>query len=556
MRPLRACCVFVLLALLGACADEHEREREAVDLILHNGIVLTLDSGNRHGSALAIRDGLIVAVGDERLLQTYDADDTHDLAGHALMPGFIDSHVHVGGTPKRHLDLRGARSLHEIRAQIAARAAELEAGEWITGSGWSDELLEEGRSPLGRDLDEAAPDNPVVLIRAGGRSAIASSRALGLAGIDAQTRDREGGRIERDRDGKPTGVIHERPDLVARLVPKTSDAELRPSFVAALRALFQFGITSIIQTDDTVGHYAEWERVYARERGTLPRASVEVAWEGDEVMAAFGRRSGDGDEHLRVGAVNVVVDGDFAGPSAWTHQPYRDMNGYRGALAQPARRIYRVVRDAHRAGWQLGLQTTGDAAIELAAEALSDVLAETPRDDHRHYLSHFTLLPPTETLGRLSAERIAITQQPNLTYVLDDRYAAHLDDGRLAAVNPLRTPLNHGIRIALSSDGQPAGPFVGIHAAVTRKGASGRQFGQHERISVLEALRAYTAGGAWLTREETLKGTLEPGKLADFIVLSHNPLTVTEDELPAIRVLGTWLGGELVWSQPEEGDSA
>jgi predicted amidohydrolase YtcJ len=543
----------MLIALLSGCSGAPEPSREDVDLLLHNGVVLALDDASTRGSALAVSDGKIVAIGDEQLLDRFDPAATVDLAGHTVMPGFVDSHTHVSGYPPRHVDLTNVHSIRELRERVAAKAAELGPGQWITGYGWSEDMLEERRRPLREDLDQAAPDNPVVLTRAGSHSVAASSRALALAKIDARTPEPEGGAIEKDAKGQPNGIIRERVDVVLRLVPSATDEELRPSLVANLQDQFRYGITSIVQGADTIAHYTEWERVYTGRHAPLPRASVNVAWEGDAAMQAFGRRTGDGDEWLRVGAVKLFVDGGFTGPAAYTREPYRGKGDYRGALTLPPETLYRTIRDAHRAGWQLSIHAIGDAAIDLAVDALVEVLAETPRADHRHYLNHFTLLPGTATLGAMADNGIAITTQPNFLRMLEGRYVEYLDGARLETNNAVRTPLNHGIRVALSSDALPVGPFTGIQAAVTRAGASGRVFGPAERISALDALRAYAVTGAWLTHEEGLKGTLEPGKLADFIVLSQNPLEAGEDRILATRVLETWLGGERVWSTSDGG---
>jgi predicted amidohydrolase YtcJ len=556
MTIARTGLLLALTVLLGACSEgPGPAAREAVDLVLHNGTVLTLDGAGGQGTAIAVRGDRIVAVGGVGLLNEYAAERTIDLAGRTVIPGFVDSHLHIGGAARRHIDLTAARSVREIRELVAERAAQLGPDEWITGYGWSEDALKEQRRPLRGDLDEAAPANPVVLTRAGGHSAVASSRALMLAEIDERTSQPEGGVIEKDANGRLNGIIRERQELVTRLVPAATDEELRPSLIANLQALFAKGITSIVQAADTIEHYPEWERIYAAHRGSLPRASVQVAWAGDEAMRGFGRKTGDGDEHLRVGAIKVFVDGGFTGPAAYTREPYKGMGDYRGTLTMTPDELQQMVRAAHTAGWQLGLHAIGDAAIELAVETLAAALAEHPRDDHRHYLNHFTLLPDTGTLATMAANGIAITQQPNFTYTLEGRYTEYLDGARLETNNPLRTPMNHGITVALSSDILPIGPMVGLYAAVTRKGASGRVYGGGEKLTTLEALRAYTGTGAWLTREETLKGSLEPGKLADFVVLSENPLTAAEDAILSIEVLQTWLGGQLVYERPPPAES-
>ncbi|MEQ8483032.1 MAG: amidohydrolase [Pseudomonadales bacterium] len=536
-----------LLTLLVVGAPGCVRQPEAVDLLLHGGNVLTQSETAPQASALAVRGDRIVAVGGEELLTRYRATRTLDLAGRSVLPGFIDSHTHISGRPPHHIDLAGIGSIAELQARVTARAAELPTGAWITGYGWSEDELAEGRRPLRADLDAAAPDNPVVLTRAGGHSAVASTRALALADIDADTPEPEGGVIEREADGTPNGIIRERQDLVTRLVPDTPPAALRDSLIAALRDQFRHGITSLVQASDRIDYFPEWQAAYAEHAGTLPRASVQLAWEGPEAMAAFGRVSGDGDEHLRVGAIKVFVDGGFTGPAAYTREPYKGQPDYRGKLNLSEAELRRVIDEAHGAGWQLGIHAIGDAAIELTVAALVDTLQRRPRADHRHYLNHFTVMPGAETLSAMAEHGIAITQQPNFTFTLEGRYVDNLDGHRLETNNPLRTPLRYGIHLALSSDILPIGPLLGLEAAVSRRGMSGRVFGADERLTMAEALAGYTIRGAWLTREEHLKGSLEPGKLADFVLLAKDPLTTAPDAVADIDVLATYLGGREVY---------
>ena len=539
---------------LGACGTNTEPQvstaRPHADLILHNAAVLSFEPGIV-ASTVVVTDGLITALGDASLLGEYQADTVRDLHGRTLMPGFIDSHTHISGDPAHYINLSAVTSVAEIRSLVTAKAAQVGPGNWITGYGWSEDELEEQRKPERSDLDAAAPGHPVFLVRAGGHSAVASSAALDVAGIDATTPDPEGGIIERNPDGSLNGIIRERhEELVGHLVPASSDPELRPSLIANLRALFEKGITSIIQASDTIDHYAEWELVYSEHRGTLPRAAVQVAYEGHDRMAAFGKISGAGDEHLRVGAIKIFADGGFTGPAAYTSKPYKGEDEYRGKLNMSESELKDLIRDAHNDGWQLGIHAIGDAAIALTVADLIEALEANPRADHRHYLNHFTIMPDTETMDNMATHGIAITQQPNFTYTLEGRYVANLDGERLETNNPLRTPMNHGIHVAISSDILPIGPMVGIYAAATRRGMSGRVFGADERLTIEEALRGYTALGAYFTREETRKGTLAPGKLADMIVLSANPLQTDPDDLLTINVLETYLGGELVFQQP------
>jgi predicted amidohydrolase YtcJ len=535
--------VLLSLFLVGAC-----RPKEPADLLLHNGKFVTADESFSIHQAVVVKDGKIVAVGGNDLLDAYEAARVVDLEGKMAMPGFNDTHIHVRGRPRRAVDLTEAGSLTEIFGAVAAKAQELGEGEWVTGYGWSEDQLEEKRRPLRFDLDEAAPDNPVILTRAGGHSSVANSMALELAGVTAATPDPEGGVIEKYENGELNGIIRERAGIVSRLVPETTPEELRESFAQALRNLLSLGITSIIQAGVPPESYAEWEQVYSGHE-ELPRAAVQIRFRDPSAIAAFGRKTGDGDERLRVGAVKITVDGGFTGPAAYTLEPYKDQGDYRGKLNYTEEELRVMVKAGHEAGWQLGFHAIGDAAIVLTVDAFAEALDALPRDDHRHFLNHFTIMPPEETMEKMAAYDILIAQQPNFTYTLEGRYAANLDGDRLQHNNPLRTPMERGIFVALGSDILPIGPMVGLYAAVTRKGASGQVYGPEEKITMEEAIVAYTAKAAYLTREESIKGTLEPGKLADIIVLSDDLLVIDPEKILDVEVLMTVVGGKVVYER-------
>ncbi|MEZ5597434.1 MAG: amidohydrolase [Pseudomonadales bacterium] len=525
-------------------------EPRHVDLLVTNAAIATMNPSQPIATAMAVDDDRIVAVGDSALLQDFTARRSVDLRGGFVMPGFIDTHTHLRGDAPWHLDLTSVRSVAEIRALIAARAAKLPTGHWITGYGWSEDELGEGRRPLRDDLDDAAPGNPVGLTRAGGHSAVFNSTALAMARINEDSPQPESGVIERGDDGRLNGIIRERHDLVLDYAPKASDALVRDSLINNLRALFRLGITSIVQAADSIDHYAEWQHIYRLHGGTLPRASIQVAWEGNERMHASGLITGQGDKHLRVGAIKIFADGGFTGPAAYTTKPYKGMGDYRGALTMAPGTLYSTLEAAHVAGWQIGIHAIGDAAIELVVDTLAQILETHPRTNHRHYLNHFTIKPDDTTMRTMAANSIAITQQPNFTYTLEGRYAAYLDAPSLASNNPLRSPLRHGIHLALSSDILPLGPLLGIRTAVTRAGMSGTVHGADERLTVDEALAGYTRQGAWLTFEERDKGMLAPGMLADFVVLGADPRRIDPLTINAIAVEQTWLGGRQVWPIP------
>ena len=465
------------------------------------------------------------------------------------MPGFIDSHTHIRGRPQRYIELGDVSSITEIQSLIRAKANELGEGEWVTGYGWSEDELIEGRRPIRQDLDEAAPNNPVTLTRAGGHSAVVSTLALTLAEITNSTPDPEGGVIERDQNGVATGIIRERQNIVGRLVPDSTYDELIASLEINLNALLSKGITSITDASKAPREYAMWEQLYETAALPLPRSAIQFQWFDPEAIVEVKSRVANGTDFLKIGPIKVFADGGFTGPAAYTLEPYVNQGDYRGYLNMPENDLIAHLNEIHDAGWQMGIHAIGDAAIVLVVNTLADALERNPREDHRHYLNHFSMRPPDLTMELMAEHDIHITQQPNFTYTLEGRYAANLDGWRLDHNNPLRSPMEHGVTVAISSDILPIGPMVGLYAAVTRKGMSGQVYGPDEIITIEEAIRAYTLTGAYLNFEEDVKGSLEPGKFADMIVLSDDILTIDPERIMDIEVEQTYINGKLVYKK-------
>ena len=546
---------FLAVGLLALAPEPTIVAQERADLILHNGKIFAADNLMSIHQAIVVRDGRIVAVGGESLARQYLADRVIDLRGRLVTPGFNDTHIHIGGTPRRQVNLAGSRSMAELLARITQKAAELGSGEWVAGRAWSEDELAEQRRPLRADLDSAELNNPVVITRAGGHSSVVNTRALALAGITSTTVPPDGGIIELDAQGEPNGVLRETAQtLVRRLVPDSTAEELRNSFVQNLRNLLELGITSIIFAGARGDGYAEWEEVYKQYGEELPRATVQFRVGADpdaaiQAIQRFGQKTGDGDERLRVGALKLGVDGGYTGAAAWTLQPYKGQPDFNGSQFISQADLYKLVRFAHDRGWQMGFHAIGDAAIKLTVDVFAQVLDESPRTDHRHYLNHFTVLPPHGTLQKMADYDIHIAQQPNFTYTLEGRYAEHLVDHRLQTNNPLRTPMNYGIFMALGSDILPIGPVVGLYTAVTRKGMSGEVYGEGERLSMVEAIIGYTRNAAYLAFEEDIKGTLEVGKLADLVVLSDDLLTIDPERIMDVKVDLTVVGGKVLYER-------
>ena len=520
-----------------------------VDLILTNGKIITVDDEFSILNTVVVDDGRVIETGGAELALKYQSDETVDLQGKVLMPGFNDSHTHIRGRPQRYIELGDVSSISEIQDLIRTKITEIGEGEWVTGYGWSEDELEEGRRPLRADLDAAAPNNPVILTRAGGHSAVVNSSALNRADVSLATPQPEGGVIERGQDGQLNGIIRERQELVGRLVPDSTYEELIASLETNLNDLLRLGITSITDASKPPGQFAMWEELYGTAKLPLPRSQVQFQWFDVDGINDVKARVGKGTDFLKIGPIKVFADGGFTGPAAYTLEPYRNQGEYRGYLNMPPRELAAHLNEIHDAGWQIGIHAIGDAAIVMVVNILADALERNPREDHRHYLNHFSMRPPELTMDLMAEHQIHITQQPNFTYTLEGRYVDNLDGWRLQHNNPLRSPMDHGIKVAISSDILPIGPMVGIYAAVTRKGMTGTVYGADEAITREEAIRAYTATGAYLNFEEDIKGSIEPGKFADMIVLSDDILSVTDEQIMDIQVLGTYVDGKLVYSR-------
>jgi predicted amidohydrolase YtcJ len=539
---------------------------ETADLVLFNGKIVTVDDAFSIRQAIVVKDGRIVAVGGNELRNRYAAARAIDLGGRTVLPGFMDTHIHLQGYPHRHIDFRETKSLAELKQQVSEKAKQLGPGEWITGDDWNEYHFTEQRKPLRGDLDAAAPNNPVVLTRAGGHSSVGNSKALEMADINKATPNPERGIIEKDANGTPNGVIRERNDLYTHLVPRDKPQDVRASLFQDVRDQLKLGITSVIEAGASVepgvaGSYREWEILYEKHGMELPRASIQIGYPSEAGRARagaarlkeFGRKTGDGNDRLRVGSIGeMMADGGFTGPTAWVSVDYKGQPGFRGRPFFTPEQIHANIEQGHKLGWQFGIHAIGDAAIAMTVDALHTVLHDYPRADHRHYLCHFTVLPPERTLQFMQQDKIAIAQQPNFTYNLEGRYSETLEGARLATNNAIATPIKHGIYMAFGSDNLPIGPMVGLYAAVTRKGEStGKVYGPGEAVSIKDAITMYTRNGAFLTREEKLKGTLEVGKLADMVVLPEDPMSVSPETILNMKVDMTIVGGRILYDRSQ-----
>jgi predicted amidohydrolase YtcJ len=539
-----------------------------VDWIFEGGTLLTMDPARPRATALAVLGGRIVAVGDgDELRRRLDAGRVVSLEGRAVVPGFHDAHNHMPSFGLGLLDLPLSSppvgSVEDILRAVKARAAARPPGSWIVGAGYDQNKLAEKRHPRAAELDGVAPDHLVWLRHTSGHMCVVGGRVLETIGID-RVRVPEGGVVERDAAGRPTGLLQEQAQALVRdLIYPYPEAELVDAIARASEHYLREGLTSVQEAGVGGGLVARspvelsaWQE--ARRQGRLGvRATLMVAAEalhdlphaaadGDGFGLDLGIRTGWGDEWLRIGAVKVFSDGSLIGRTAAMGQPFESEPGNRGFFQMDVERLHRIIIRAHRARWQVATHAIGDRAVSTVLDIYEEALTAHPRADHRHRIEHCGVCRP-EDVGRLAALGVIPVPQ--------GRFISEIGDGMLAALGPGRAPwcyrqrsfLEAGLAVPGSSD-RPVvngAPLLGIHDMVNQRTASGRPFNPAEALTAEEALRCYTLHSARAAFRETDLGSLEPGKLADFAVLSADPTAIAPEEIAAVEVLATVVGGRV-----------
>jgi predicted amidohydrolase YtcJ len=531
------------------------------ELIFTNGVIHTMDFMRDvpRAEAVATANGRILAVGTLAEVEATTNAKTKriDLAGRTLIPGLNDAHVHVwkvGLLLTTMLDARPAATpdIPSIVAAFRARAATVPAGTWLTGRGYNNVVLPEHRHPTCADLDAASTAHPIVLIHTSAHAAAVNSLALQLAGITRDTPDPEGGHIERDEHGEPTGVLHETAmAAVNRVQPPASDTEFAAAVFAAMQSYARLGFTSV--TDPGVN--PEQLAVYRQlaQSDSLPiRANVMARRHTDDgATVALPERF----EYpmLRIDTVKLFADGGLSSGNAAISVPYRHDSSTRGLLRVSDEQMRGDVLDIHRAGLRVAIHAVGDRAIEQVIDAMERAYDHgyMMHDGRRvlHRIEHFGL-PNADHLRRCK-DRISIVPQQIFIHALGSTFLNYVPDELLPRLYPLRTILDAGLTVALSSDA-PVVPdysaFAGMKAAADRQTADGRIISPEQAVSPAETLPLYTLGGAVVAGEDHLKGSITPGKYADLCVLSHDPTTTPVEALTDIRAHMTILAGKIIYT--------
>ena len=551
--------------IFAACAFGAWAQSVPADLILHGGKVVTLDKRSSIAQAVAIRDGKFLAVGSDADVKRFSGPSTKviDLAGRTVVPGLNDSHTHfrAAGLALYTVNMRNVKSVAEAQAAIKEFAAKKKPGEWIVGGAWHPpSQLAEKRYLTRQEIDSVAPGNPVFLPTVG-HFVMANSRALQVAGITRDTKNPEGGTIERDPAGEATGVlIGAAIELLTKAVPDWTLEEQLAQYKAGMRFLNSNGITSTVEGGidaadirvlrQLVNKGEQTVRVGAMYRPDPSVAADLGKWE--QAMKANGASSGFGDEWLRFAGVKLAMDGGMTLRTALTRSAYPNDPKYFGMAYLNPERFAQLVEIADRYGWRVGVHVVGDKAADVALDAYEALDKKSPIAGKRFVLIHASLIQ-RDQMER--AKKLGVRTDIQNIFMWDKAATVERFLGKETADRavPTRTLIDVlGIENVGAGTDFPVNtvnPFLNMYVMVTRKDPNGTVYGAKEAIGREEALRLYTTSPAHYTFEEGIKGSIEPGKLADLVVLSADLLTVPAESIKDITAHTTIAGGKVVYQR-------
>jgi len=552
----------VAMIFLFSGASVYAQQPSFADLVIVHGHVWTVDPENSRAEAVAVHNGRIVAVGSDREIAKWigPATKTIDAQGKSVLPGFIDAHVHFssGGGEISSVHLREANTPQEFARRIGEQAKKLRKGEWMLGGTWDHELW--GGTPLPSHdwVDSLTPDTPVFVSRYDGHMAMANALALRLAGIARDTKDPPGGTIVRDQDGNPTGLLKDAAmNLVYRVIPPPSEEQLLRMIHAAMDEARRFGVTSIHDISSTEDVRA-YQTLAARGELTLRIYSITPLpqW---QAPATAGIRAGFGNDWIHLGALKGFADGSLGSTTALFEKPYDDApetSGLPNEMMLPEGNMLKMALGADKAGLQLAVHAIGDKANRIMLDIFAEVAKQNgARGDRRWRIEHAQHLRP-EDFARFGQLAVIASVQPY--HAIDDgRWAEkRIGHERAKTTYAFRTFLNHGVRLAFGSDWTvaPLDPMLGLYAAVTRATLDGRNPGgwfPEQKLSLEEALQAYTMGSAFAEFREKEKGSLTPGKLADVVVLDSDLFAMAPEKIKHAAVRYTIVGGKVVYQARE-----
>ena len=531
------------------------------DLIFVNGRVHTVDRNDRIAEAVAVIGDQIAAVGTSAEIETMAGSGTriYDLTGRTLMPGFIDAHCHPGYYGAIKLQIQCGpdkmKSIEDLKAEIKRRAGNTPKGQWILGRGYDDNRLLEKRHPTRWDFDEVAPDHRVFITRTCGHMSVANSMVLNQFGINRDTPDPAGGRIDRDGSGEPTGLLLEKAHYPIRMSCQPSYPMLEEGMRLMNDYFLSLGITSV---QDASGRNLDEIRLFQRgvdEDWLKLRVYFMVRSMGADVKVGrqflnTGLTTGFGNDRLRLGSYKLMMDGAGSAGSAAMREPYPKNKNNFGILHMSPDELDEEVLRGHQAGYQVAVHAIGDRAVEMTLDSFEKALAAHPRQNHRHRIEHCGFLDK-EMINRMSRLGIIAASGQPFLYELGDSYIDSFGQARASLSYPLRSMLDQGVMVSLSSDApvMDPNPMNGLYCAVARRTLSGQEIGVDMAISLREAVRCYTINGAYASFEEEIKGSIEIGKLADMVVISGDLFDTPINKILKLKIDLTMIDGKVVYER-------
>ncbi|MGI8549255.1 MAG: amidohydrolase [Dehalococcoidia bacterium] len=542
---------------------------QEADRIYYNGRVHTLDQHETIAEAIAIAGSRVLATGQTAAIRSLAAPKAKviDLRGRAVVPGLIDSHNHMlrTGLNADLVDLSGARSIGEVLAVLKRAAASRPHGDWVTSSSrWHESQLHEARFPTRVELDLAIPAH-LVLIRRGGHNIVSNSLTLRLAGIDESTTDPPGGTYVRDASGRLSGHVIGGPaySRITRRLPPENDAALLSGVRRAMHLFHAAGLTGVIEPGLTPAEMRAYQELH--ENGELgirtvvmprlaPGTTEEELEQAVAALKALPLRTNFGDAMLKIGGIKIGADGGVE--TNYLREPYAyadDPAAPRGKPQVTAENLAAFCTAAAGLGWQVGIHCVGDAAIDLVLDAYEEADRHDSIGARRWTLIHMTLARPEHFERSRKLKLVLAVQQP-LIYALGAGWVKYWGQERAAAASPMKAYLESGLPVGGGSDSPvtPYEPLLGIMSSITRATHLAGVLGPEWGISAADALRLYTTGSAYCSFDEKVRGSLEPNKLADLVVLEADPLRVNPTEIADIEVVQTVVGGKVVFSAGPE----
>lgn len=527
-------------------------------LIITGGPILTMDPENPTSEAVGMRHGRILACGSiETVRQEMGSRiGTIDLAGRTAIPGFYDAHAHpmMVGYALSQIDLSSnvVASIDGILVAIKKRVSITEPGKWILGQGYDQANLAENRHPTREDLDKVAPDHPVAIWRNCHHIMVANSKALERAGITVDTPDPEDGTIDRDSSGAPTGVLRESAgNAINAAIGEPTEDDILQALTAGGQEFRKYGITSVAEAGiRNKEQFRAYQRLWSQGQLPLRTYLMMIIDETLDELAALGISTGFGDDWLRIGNAKLFSDGSIGGRTARMSRPYEGDTDNVGLYMIPPESITERVLRAHKAGFQVGIHAIGDAAISSVLDAYEEAQRQMPRDDPRFRIEHCSIIDET-IIDRIAD--IGAIPIPGTTFLYDMRpvYLQNLGKDRVRYAYAMKTFMERGIVAAASSDApvSSTNPMLGIGMMVSRKDRLNDEIYPEERISLEDAIAAYTKNGAHASFEETRKGLLKPGMLADIAIMETDLASVPADELENVRCDMTIADGMVVYER-------